>query len=332
MCKISVVIPVYNCEKFLPVCLDSIILQTYENLEIICINDGSKDDSLKLLEEYELKDSRIKVINQKNQGQSAARNRGIEEASGDFISFIDADDWVSLCLYEKFVKMLDKSGQNIDIFLFNGTNFNDKNQHCRNTSFFGIKDWNNYEQKDFIHTFNDCKKPFSGNMSVWNKIYGTEFLRKNNIKFAENLIFEDQLFFMETSIKAKSILICNDALYHYRQQNTASTMSTLGKNVFDIFRIINRIEKILKDTNNYEEYKYAFFQHKYMQFAFLFFRAKLFLKPRFYDEMKARLLLVEHENLNIDICKHLYGYDIYKDIIKLKWYDFYLKHRKNIIY
>lgn len=332
MCKISVIIPVYNCEKFLPVCLDSIIFQTYEDLEIICINDGSKDDSLKVLEEYELKDSRIKVINQKNQGQSAARNRGIEKATGEYISFIDADDWVSLSLYAKFVKKLKTSGQNIDIFLFNGINFNNKEQGCYSTLFFSIKDWNNNQQTDFVHTFNDCMKPFSGNMSICNKIYRTEFLKKNNIKFAENLIFEDQLFFTETSLKAESILIDCEPLYHYRQQNTSSTMSTLGNNVFDIFKIINRIEKLLKDTNNYEEYKYAFFQHKYMQFAFLFFRTKLFLRPRFYDEMKARLLLQENENLNIDICKRLYGYSIYKDIVNLNWYDFYFKNRKNIIY
>lgn len=94
--KFSVILPIFNTEKYLKACLDSIINQTYKNLEIICVDDGSTDGSLKILEEYSSKDSRIKIINQQNQGVSAARNVGIDNATGDYVSFVDPDDWVEL--------------------------------------------------------------------------------------------------------------------------------------------------------------------------------------------------------------------------------------------
>ena len=101
MVKVSVVIPVYNVEDYLRDCLDSIVNQTLKDIEIICINDGSTDNSLEILEHYKSKDERIKVISQENGGISAARNKGIDLASGDYISFIDSDDYIDNNFYEK---------------------------------------------------------------------------------------------------------------------------------------------------------------------------------------------------------------------------------------
>ena len=102
--KVSVVIPVYNVEKYLRRCLDSLVNQTYKNLEFICVNDGSTDNSLEILKEYAAKDSRFIIINQKNQGVALARNNGLNVASGDYLSFVDPDDWVGLNYYEEVVK------------------------------------------------------------------------------------------------------------------------------------------------------------------------------------------------------------------------------------
>ena len=101
MTKISVIIPVYNSEKFLKKCLDSIINQTLNDIEIICIDDGSTDKSLRILNNFADKDNRITIINQKNSGPSAARNKGIENAKGEYIGFVDSDDWIDLDFYEK---------------------------------------------------------------------------------------------------------------------------------------------------------------------------------------------------------------------------------------
>ena len=119
--KISVIIPVYGVEKYIRQCLESIINQTYKNLEIIVVNDGTKDNSMKIVEEY-LSDERIKIINKQNGGLSSARNRGIEEATGDYISFIDSDDWIDLNMYKELCSQLIDE----DILIYRFFNYDNK--------------------------------------------------------------------------------------------------------------------------------------------------------------------------------------------------------------
>ena len=113
--KISIIIPVYNTQEYLPKCLDTLVNQTYSNLEIICVDDGSTDESLRILNEYAAKDSRIIVHSQKNGGASIARNYGLNIATGDYVSFIDSDDWVYLTLYQSFVDAISSADKIIDI-------------------------------------------------------------------------------------------------------------------------------------------------------------------------------------------------------------------------
>ena len=122
MPKISVIIPVYKVEQYLPECLDSIINQTYKNLEIICIDDGSPDNSGKILDEYASKDNRIRVIHKENGGISSARNAGLDIATGDWISFVDSDDWLDINTYEKLLSSADEA--NTDIVMFGNCSVN----------------------------------------------------------------------------------------------------------------------------------------------------------------------------------------------------------------
>lgn len=331
MPKISVIIPVYNCEKYLEDCLKSVILQTYENLEIICIDDGSKDRSLDILKEYKEKDQRIIVISQENSGQSCARNKGMALAKGEYISFVDADDAVSLALYEKFCDALSSVNEDVDIYMFNACTYN-KNQDIDNIEidcFFNIKEWLNHKDEKTIHTFDDCTNPFSGNMSAVNKIYKKEFLKRNNITFPENLIFEDQYFYIKTFLCAQKIVINSESLYKYRAGNASSTMSTLSGNVFDIFEIMKLIEDEINEKGVSEDYKYAFLQHRYQQFSYLFFRTKFLLKRNFYNKCRQILKKARDNGFDEEICTKLAGYKIYRDILDLDWIRFYLKHRNN---
>ena len=116
--KISVIIPVYNVEDYLEECLDSIINQTFKDLEIICINDGSQDNSLNILEEYAEKDNRIKIITTKNQGLSAARNRGLENITGDYVYFIDSDDYLELTAFEELYAVSEEKSLDLIHFKF----------------------------------------------------------------------------------------------------------------------------------------------------------------------------------------------------------------------
>lgn len=320
--KISVIIPVYNCEKYLRMCLDSIIFQTYKNLEIICIDDGSKDRSLEILKEYEQNDVRFKVISQTNQGQSIARNNGIEMSNGEYISFIDADDWVSLTLYKTFIKTIQTLNRDIDIFLFNAISYSEKAKEINPKCFFDTKVWKNHTSNYCLHTFDDCMSPFSGNMSAVNKIYRTEFIKSKNLTFPENLKFEDSYFHLLTLIEAESVIINDECFYKYRNSNPTSTTASLGKNVFDIFKIIDLIEELIIDSGEYEDLKYAFLQYKYRTFKNLFLKADFFYKSKFFSEMKKRLLKTKEEDLSIEICSRLTDYSNFTKITTSNWISY----------
>ena len=116
---VSIIVPVYNCERFLPECIDSLLAQTYENIEIICVNDGSTDKSSQLLANYATKDNRIHLISQENAGPGPARNRGIELATGEYITFFDADDWCKPSLVESAVKRIDETQADMVVLPYN---------------------------------------------------------------------------------------------------------------------------------------------------------------------------------------------------------------------
>ena len=121
--KVSVIVPVYNVEKYLRECLESLVNQTLKEIEIICINDGSDDSSLEVLNEYASKDSRFKIISQQNQGQGIARNKGIDIANGEYLQFVDPDDWVETNMLEKLYNFANKNNSNV--VRFNYSNYND---------------------------------------------------------------------------------------------------------------------------------------------------------------------------------------------------------------
>lgn len=205
MCKISVIIPVYNVEKYLKRCLDSIINQTFKDLEIICINDGSTDNSAQILDEYANKDSRIKIITQPNSGLSATRNKGINIAQGEFISFIDSDDWIAENFYEKLYKTAIKYDADMAV--------------C------GIIRLSEYRKKYLLQfqkeiilensdkKFEICNIPDIN--YVWNKIYKLDKIRKYNLKFLEGYVYEDVLFTPQTVFYLKKLVTVPHTYYYY---------------------------------------------------------------------------------------------------------------------
>ena len=169
MIKISVIIPVYGVEKYIRQCLESVIKQTYKNLEIIVVNDGTKDNSMKIVEEY-LVDERIKVINKENGGISSARNRGIEEATGEYVSFVDSDDWLEIDLYERIVQILE--GNKVDIIVFNYNRYSENKKKYRRN----ILKLKKIPKEILFRNLNgEC----------WNKLYKIGFLKENNLRFSE---------------------------------------------------------------------------------------------------------------------------------------------------
>ncbi len=328
---ISVIIPVYNSAIYLEECLNSLRLQTYKNLEFICVNDGSVDNSGAILEKYKQEDERFVVINQQNGCASAARNKGLKFAKGEYISFVDSDDRVSLSLYQKFANIVYKP----DVYIFNACEYDKTTKNVFPRYFFSLKEWNNHKDDNTMHTFDDNINPFHGNMSAVNKIFRADFLKSlvnpDTELFLTGCIFEDQYFFFLTMIHAKTIMINQDPLYYYRMTNQNSVTQNISSKVFDIFKITDKIETMFKDSGLYDSYKYAFFQHKYKQYSALFFRVGEAGRHEFYEEMQKRLKRYEtEEKLDSKICEKLVLYGVYKNIIKLNADEFFEKYNGKI--
>ena len=237
--KISVIVPVYNTEKFLPTCLESIINQTYQNLEIIIINDGSTDSSLTLCEQYQKQDKRIKIINKKNEGQAIARNTGIKEATGNYIHFIDSDDFISLNYYENMLKAGAKT--NADILL--GEVYNEKhpNTSIKYQDIYLLKNLDDkiYKTLFFIHGW------------CWRYLIKREFVLKNNLSFTKGHIIEDIPFTLSAAIAANKIITVPGAEYFYRFNTSSSMNNKKEKKKRDSDRTYaqNLIKNILKPYN-----------------------------------------------------------------------------------
>lgn len=216
MTKISVIIPVYNVETYLRKCLDSVVNQTLKEIEIIIINDGSTDNSLQIIEEYAAKDDRIKVINQANQGQSAARNRGIEIAQGEYIGFVDSDDWIDLDFYEKLYERA--KAYDADIAAANSI------QHVKNK----IVPLVTYEKESYAVNLQKkiklCYIPYSN--STCNKIFRRSKINEHDLRFKEGLTSEDMLFLLQVAFYLESLVTVPEVTYNYfiRDDSTERTV------------------------------------------------------------------------------------------------------------
>ena len=311
--KISVIIPVYNVQKYLRQCLDSIINQTLKEIEIICVNDGSTDDSLIILEEYASKDDRIRIINKKNGGVGAARNSGIEVSTGEYIGFVDSDDWVELTAYEKLYK--NAKSQNSDIVMCPINVFDDITKELKfDLPYFTLecfdkqfdnRIFNHKDTKDFL---------FLISVTAWNKIYKTEFLNKINARFPENLIFEDNPFFYETFLKASNVSLIRDFLYFYRINRNDSIISKEDKKFFDIIKILDSCRKIFIDTNNYDSYKTDLLNHMISSFIRLFIQVDESNKQEFFDLIKKYFENIALKNDDINKLS-LYSKNDYQNIM-----------------
>lgn len=203
MPKISVIVPVYNVEQYLVKCLDSIVNQTFQDIEIICINDGSTDNSGKILEEYAQKDERFKIINQENKGLSVARNEGLLCATGEYISFIDGDDFIHSRFIEVLYQVIIQNECDIAGCDFRKV-YRDEKPSFRNS-----------KPKKYVSPLNVLlnKKNFI-HFNVWNKLYKRDAIK--DVSFVENLYFEDWVFNLCVFAQNSSFVWVKDKMYGYR--------------------------------------------------------------------------------------------------------------------
>ncbi len=214
MPKISVIVPVYNVEQYLPKCLDSIINQTFKDIEIICVDDCSTDDSLNILKKFQNKDNRINILRHKiNKGLSAARNTAIKTANGEFIYFIDSDDWIDLDYLETMFNTIRSVSSDVVVNAAILAEYpNSAEKYFKNRYDYLVK------SSDFISTVDFFNPEICTIKSVWCCLYKKEIIDKHNLKFLEGYIHEDVYFQHEYMNYASKIYIINKSNYHYRQR------------------------------------------------------------------------------------------------------------------
>lgn len=247
--KISVVVPVYNTEKYLRTCLDSLVNQNFKDIEIICVNDGSTDKSLEILNEYAKKDSRIKVIDQENQGVSEARNTGIREAGAKYISFVDSDDYVDPKIYEIGYELI--SSNDADVYVM-------REERFFNTS-VPVKENPYNKSKVFVYgdgknTIGFPKKTYGLRFGVvWDKIYRKSLITDNDFKFEKDVYFgEDTIFNWILFTRVKKVVNDENKLYFYRDSRPGSIMTTL--NIYKRIENYVAIAKHLVEEYNKTDY------------------------------------------------------------------------------
>lgn len=299
--KVSIIVPVYNVEKYLKRCLDSLISQTLQDIEIICINDGSTDGSVDILKEYENRDSRIKVISKINTGYGNSMNVGMHYAKGEYIGIVESDDFADNNMFEVLYKVAEmKTAEVVKSNFYIYQNGKDS----INENLAGVP------YMELINPAN-IPKVFTVAPSIWSALYSREFIEKNNINFNETpgASYQDVSFAFEVMCKAKRVICIEDAFLHYRMDNMNSSVKAPDK-VFCIIDEFHRVGDIIQKNQIYQledvmvSYKYRNYLSNFFrmdsiyQYAFLY-QMHLEIKMDYEKGLLANIIEKDRELANI---------------------------------
>ena len=254
--KVSVIIPVYNTGKYLKNCLDSVINQTLKDIEIICINDGSKDNSLDILKEHAKKYEHIKIFNQRHKGAGAARNKGLKKAIGEYVYFLDGDDFIKPDALEKAYKKITET--NSEICIFKNRKLHETTQEYESCSwekslqYLPKKEvFNKYDIPDNFFMF--C------NIPAWTKLYRASFIKKFNLKFQTLTTCNDVYFNYMSLCMAKSITFLNEELITWRVKHNCTT-TTRGEHIHCILDAFTKLKKDLIKKKIFDKLEITFYK------------------------------------------------------------------------
>lgn len=312
--KLSVIVPVYNVKEYLGRCLDSIIDQTLKNMEIIIVNDGSTDGSDDIITAYALKDKRIHVVTQKNLGLSVARNSGLNVASGNYVAFIDSDDYIDRTMFSKMLNQIIKQDADIVVCQFNRVNLLGQ---C------------NLIVEKAKHTFENmlASKIYS---VAWNKLYKRSLFVDNKIIYPSNLYHEDVATTFKLYFYAKKIIHLKEGLYYWRERKESISNDISLKHIEDFFTIFKESKIFLKNNNIYKKYEKYYLHRCFTYIGQLISRIKSSKL-----EKNEKLVLYEFLFSNLDKSNYisdenfiqLFKYDI---VLAMNSFKYFIKKRENM--
>jgi len=276
--KISIIIPVYNVEKYLRQCLDSVVNQTMREIQIICVNDGSTDGSLAILREYEARDSRFEIIDKPNGGASSARNAAYPFICGKYTLFVDSDDWIESELCEKTYRKAEITGAQMTAFAY---------QRGSGRIILSLSPADKTTVKE--------KLPLLDSSSACNKLWYTDFLLNNKLYFPEGLVWSEDGFVNWMAVtQADRIAVLPELLYHYRCTPNSVTQTT---GVYFMHQILayEKIRKYLLESGYYTDYRDKFISQKLRVLYENYVHLPTSMKPKFATMIRESLSADDRE-------------------------------------
>lgn len=308
--KVSIVIPVYNTEKYLKQCIDSVTNQTYEDLEILLVDDGASDASPKICDNYAKQDVRIHVIHKQNGGLSDARNKGIVKSTGEYILFLDSDDyWDDPQLVQNLVRRIEKYP--VDVLNFRYKKYLEDEKtfiSCLNS----VQTINGNNKEDVLEKMIDHGLYIS---SACNKMVNLDFLKENQLFFKKGITSEDIDWCARIMLKCKTIGYCNDESYVYRQREFSISHNLTYKNIYDLSKNIKECVRLGTDIPKESKFYELYYNFVAYQYGVLLLSNNMVNDPgvkKIMKEMKEyQWLLKYHRNRKIKMqyyVKSLVGY------------------------
>lgn len=279
MIKFSILVPVYNVSKYLKQCIDSIINQTYSELEIICIDDGSTDESGEMLDAYAAKDSRIHVIHKANSGYGSSMNRGLQLATGDYIGIVESDDYIAPNMYARFAEVIENAQGALDVV--KAMYFQFTRQAVEKRVLFES------EMCNKIITAKEYPNLFSIPCSIWSGVYRKDFLKENDIYFLETpgASYQDTSFYFKTMLCAQKLFLLEDALLYYRTDNEGSSINS-GSKLFHVCGEMREIESYIEKKGIVDIYwKGVLGAFIFRAYLWNYYRVHTGLRAAFWSEM-----------------------------------------------
>lgn len=241
--KVSVIIPVYNVEKYLRKCIDSVLAQDYSDYEILLIDDGSTDKSGGICDEYANKYSKVKVFHQENKGLGGARNTGIDNATGEYIIFLDSDDYIESCTLSTLMNKAEVNST--DLVIYNMRTVTTDGKIIRESEL---------NLPDGVFNISICKELIFATISAWSKLYKRDLFIKNNIKFPERYWFEDIWIAFDIFICAERVVKCDEILYNYVMRSDSIMNSDKIKRNLEIIKAFNKVRISLQQKNVWDKF------------------------------------------------------------------------------
>lgn len=296
--KVSILVPIYNVEKYLEQCLDSLVNQTLQDIEIICLNDGSTDNSPSIIKKYAKDDSRIIVINKENSGYGDSMNKGLKKATGEYIGIVESDDYIELNAFERLYDLASR----FDADVVRGNYFHFKGGENEKYCYVDSRDTNRIVDPA-SRTWIFYQAP-----AIWSAIYKRDFIKKNNISFlpTPGASYQDTGFNFKVWATTHKAVFTDEAFLHYRLDNESSSVNNPGK-IFNVCKEYAEIEKYLRDNNLYNKYAEIMQMAKFGAYYWNIYRLSPDLRKGFVKKTKEEFLNARDEGslnkslfLNVD--------------------------------